>query len=53
MSFKTPDKIVKIVSEERICQCGEELVLSNEYKAYQKIKIPPIKPFVTEYKIAR
>jgi len=49
--FKTPDKIVNVVPEETICSCGGELVLSAEYKAHQKIEIPPIKPFVTEYRL--
>ncbi len=49
--FKTPDKIVSIVPQEKICRCGNELILSNEYQAHQKIEIPPIKPFVTEYRL--
>jgi regulator of replication initiation timing len=49
--FKTPDKIVNVVPEEKVCSCGGELVLSAEYKAHQKIEIPPIKPFVTEYRL--
>ena len=49
--FKTPDKIVRVVPKETICHCGGELVLSEEYSAHQKIEIPPIKPFVTEYRL--
>lgn len=49
--FKTPDKIVNVIPEEKVCQCGGELVLSTDYKAHQKIEIPPIKPFVTEYRL--
>ena len=49
--FKTPDKIVRVVPKEKVCHCGGELVLSEEYSAHQKIEIPPIKPFVTEYRL--
>jgi len=49
--FKTPDKIINVVPEEMVCSCGGELVLSDKYKAHQKIEIPPIKPFITEYRL--
>lgn len=49
--FKAPDKVVNIVPEEKICDCGGSLSLDENYKAHQKIEIPPIKPFVTEYRL--
>ena len=49
--FKTPDKVIDVVPEEKICACGGELVIAEEYQAHQKIEIPPIKPFVTEYRL--
>lgn len=49
--FKTPDQIIKVVPEEKVCDCGGKLVLSEDYKAHQKIEIPPIKPFITEYRL--
>jgi len=49
--FKTPDKIINVVPEEKLCECGGALVLSEDYRAHQKIEIPPIKPFVTEYRL--
>jgi transposase len=49
--FKTPDKIIDVVPEEKICACGGELIIVEEYKAHQKIEIPAIKPFVTEYRL--
>ncbi len=49
--FKTPDKIVDIFPQETQCVCGEQLEVSKEYSAHQKIEIPPIKPFVIEYRL--
>ena len=49
--FKTPDKIVNVVPEDKLCDCGGSLSLDENYKAHQKIEIPPIKPFVTEYRL--
>jgi hypothetical protein len=49
--FKTPDKIIDVIPEEKICACGGELVITEEYQAHQKIEIPVIKPFVTEYRL--
>jgi transposase len=49
--FKTPDKIVDVVPAEKTCLCGGEVILSDEYKAHKKIEIPPVKPFVTEYRL--
>ena len=49
--FKVPDKIVNVVPKEKTCDCGGELHLDENYKAHQKIEIPPIKPFVTEYRL--
>lgn len=51
--FKTPDKVIDVTPEEKICACGGELVITEEYQAHQKIEIPPIKPFVTEYRLHR
>jgi transposase len=33
------------------CICGGYLEISSEFKSYQKIEIPPIKPIVTEYRL--
>lgn len=49
--FKTPDKIINVTPEEKLCKCGGNLVLSADYKAHQKIEIPQIKPYVTEYRL--
>lgn len=49
--FKTPDKIIKLVPQEKICDCGSQLVLSENYSAHQKIEIPIIKPIITEYRL--
>jgi transposase len=49
--FKVPDKIVNLVSKEKTCDCGGELHLDKNYKSHQKIEIPTIKPFVTEYRL--
>ena len=49
--FKVPDKIIDIGPKEASCECGGELILSEDYKAHQKIEIPEIKPFVTEYRL--
>jgi transposase len=49
--FKTHDEIVQVIPEEKVCDCGSQLILSEAYKAHQKIEIPPVKPFVTEYRL--
>jgi transposase len=49
--FKVPDKIVNLVPKEKTCDCGGELHLDKNYKSHQKIEIPTIKPFVTEYRL--
>ena len=49
--FKIADKIVNVIPQRRSCDCGGQLVLSERFQAHQKIEIPPIKPFVTEYRL--
>jgi hypothetical protein len=49
--FRTPDQVITVPPEEKTCACGEELTISDEYQAHQKIEIPPINPFVTEYRL--
>jgi transposase len=48
---KAPDEIVDILPEEKQCICGGDLAIEEGFESYQKIEIPPIKPFVTEYRI--
>ncbi len=47
--MKQADKIVKVIPAEEHCKCGGNLLLQEQYSTHQKIEIPPIKPFVTEY----
>ena len=49
--FKVPDKVINVVPAQSECCCGGDLVLAADYKAHQKIEIPQIKPFVTEYRL--
>ena len=44
---------LEVAPQEKVCACGGELVLSEEYQAHQKIEIPTIKPFVTEYRLRK
>ena len=49
--FKVPDQIVEVKPEEKSCKCGGKLIPLVDYKSYQKIEIPPVKPVVTEYRL--
>jgi transposase len=42
------DKIVLLKPE--ACNCGGSIELSDHFSAYQRVEIPPIKPYVTEYR---
>lgn len=48
-----PDTIIKIDLDEYECECGGQISLLKECYVHQKIEIPEIKPYVTEYHLAR
>jgi transposase len=41
------DEVINLVPTK--CKCGGEIKTCNHYTREQKIEIPPIKPYVTEY----
>jgi len=45
---KPPDKIVELKPD--LCSCGGSLKIKNRFTAKQRIELPPIKPYVTEYR---
>jgi len=49
--FKEPDQLIEVFPKESSCKCGGSLVLDEESKSHQKIEIPLLKPYVTEYKL--
>lgn len=46
---QTPDKVVDVFPER--CVCGHALEIAPTFRAEQKIDIPPIRPYVTEYRL--
>lgn len=49
--YKTADEIIDLYPEEKVCDCGGSLSEEAGYRSHQKIEIPPIKPYVTEYRL--
>ncbi len=45
--LKTPDEIVRVYSG--TCACGHKIDVGSTYQIHQKMEIPPIKAYVTEY----
>lgn len=43
-----PDKIIDLFPN--TCICGEKVEIGNTFTSEQKIEIPVIKPYVTEYR---
>jgi hypothetical protein len=42
------DNVIKVPLNSRVCECGSEIRLGEPH-IHQKIEIPEIKPYVTEY----
>ena len=42
-------EVIEVLPDEEVCRCGGTLELHEEYTTHQKIDIPTIKPFVTQY----
>ena len=47
----TPDEVVTIKPENAYCSCGGAIALVKVPQIIQKIELPPIKPYVTEYQL--
>ena len=47
--LKTPDEVINVFPE--ACGCGAVLEIDPTFRAKQKIEIPPLKPYVTEYRL--
>lgn len=45
--FKAPDEVINVFPES--CSCGHPLTIGQTFHPEQKIEIPAIKPYVTEY----
>lgn len=45
--LKTPDEIIDVFPG--LCSCGYKMEISSTYQIHQKMEIPPIKAYVTEY----
>jgi transposase len=45
--MKTPDEIINVFPD--YCACGHQLEIGQAFSVEQKIEIPPIKPYITEY----
>jgi transposase len=45
--LKTPDEIVRVYPG--TCACGHKIEVGSTYQIHQKMEIPPIKAYVTEY----
>ena len=46
------DSVIKVPLNSRVCECGAEIRLGEPH-IHQKIEIPEIKPYVTEYHMER
>ncbi len=49
--LQTPDEVIDVLPDH--CACGHPLEKTGDYRVDQKIDIPPIKPYVTEYRLYR
>lgn len=47
--LKTPDEVIDVFPH--YCSCGHKLKISDHFRVEQKIEIPPINPYVTEYRL--
>jgi transposase len=47
--LKVPDEVIDVFPQ--ACSCGHSLEISSTFHAEQKIEIPPVKPYVTEYRL--
>lgn len=47
--FKIADEVIDVYPE--TCACGHGVEGFDSYQAHQKIEIPPIKPYVKEYRL--
>jgi transposase len=45
--MKPPDEIINFFPD--YCACGHQLEIGQAFSVEQKIEIPPIKPYITEY----
>src|SRR5690242_6981863 len=45
--LKTPDEIIKVYPGK--CACGHKIEVGSTYQIHQKMEIPLIKAYVTEY----
>lgn len=45
--MKMPDEVINVFPS--YCACGHQLEIGQTFSVEQKIEIPPIKPYVTEY----
>ena len=49
--LQTPDEVIDVLPD--LCSCGHPLEKTGDFRIDQKIDIPPIKPYVTEYRLWR